>query len=224
VIVRHGSTDWSAAGRFTGAADVPLNAAGRAQAAATAGMLAGEPSLAGPIRVIASPLARAAETAAIIAGALGVGLAVEDGLREEGLGGWEGLTREEAARRFPGGYARWAAGDIGRFDGREGLEAVAARAVPALLRHLGSPPGLMTGPAGRPGLGARQEAPGGRGPAVVAVTHGNTALAIIGTLLGLPAGQWAELPFLPPGGARVLDWGAGPAGGGWASSRPAAAP
>ena len=205
-IVRHGSTDWSAAGRFTGSADIPLNAAGRAQAAATARTLTADPSFAGRIRLITSPLARAAETAAIIAGVLGAGLAVEDGLREEDLGAWQGLTREEAARRFPGSYARWAAGDIGPLDGREGLQAVAARAVPALLRYLGGPPAPKIRPADRTRSAARPDAAPGRAPAVVAVTHGNTALALIGTLLGLPAGQWADLPFLPPGGVRVLDW------------------
>ncbi len=221
--MRHGSTGWSAAGRFTGAADIPLNPAGRAQAAATARMLSGEPSFTGRVRVITSPQARAAQTAAIIAGVLGAVSAVEDGLREEGLGAWEGLTREEAARRFPESYKRWAAGDIGRFDGREGLEAVAARAVPALLRYVGRPPGPEIRVSGGPVSSIGPAVAARRGPAVVAVTHGNTALAIIGTLLGLPAREWAGLPFLPPGGARVLEWHADHATGGWASPRTVAA-
>ncbi|KQO93800.1 histidine phosphatase family protein [Leifsonia sp. Leaf264] len=72
LLVRHGETDWNRQGRVQGHTDIPLNDLGRAQALAAADVL----SSAEPTRIIASPLGRAAETAAIITEAIG-GPAVE---------------------------------------------------------------------------------------------------------------------------------------------------
>lgn len=41
VLIRHGETDWNRAGRSLGQADVPLNEAGRRQAALAARALSG---------------------------------------------------------------------------------------------------------------------------------------------------------------------------------------
>ena len=60
LLVRHGETDWNAAGRIQGCTDTPLNARGRAQALALAGRLRDER----PQRLYTSPLRRARETAA----------------------------------------------------------------------------------------------------------------------------------------------------------------
>jgi broad specificity phosphatase PhoE len=60
LIVRHGETDWNVAGRLQGWRDSPLTANGRAQAAAVAARLAGEPIDA----LVASDLGRTRETAA----------------------------------------------------------------------------------------------------------------------------------------------------------------
>src|SRR5262249_56736616 len=58
VLVRHGETDWSRAGKHTGRTDVPLNEAGQANARALAGSLAGRRFA----LVLTSPLSRAIET------------------------------------------------------------------------------------------------------------------------------------------------------------------
>lgn len=69
-LIRHGQTDWNAAGLFQGSADIPLNNVGRAQARETALALADIQWQA----IVSSPLQRARETAAIIAETLGLEL------------------------------------------------------------------------------------------------------------------------------------------------------
>ena len=82
-LARHGETDWNAVGRWQGHTDVPLNATGEAQARALAEVLRG----AGLSMVISSDLARAQETARIVAGLLDVPLAYVDvDLRERSFG------------------------------------------------------------------------------------------------------------------------------------------
>jgi probable phosphoglycerate mutase len=98
LLARHGETDWNREGRFQGHADPPLNEAGRAQARELAGRLASTPFDA----VYSSDLARAHETAEILAASHGVHVVAEVGLREVDVGSWSGLTRAEISARFPG--------------------------------------------------------------------------------------------------------------------------
>lgn len=97
LLVRHGQSEWNAAGRWQGQADPPLSDLGRRQArSATA-------SLGTVDAVFASDLRRASETALIIAGELGVGPVVIDAdLRERDAGEWSGLTRAEIEAQWPG--------------------------------------------------------------------------------------------------------------------------
>lgn len=84
--------------RWQGHTDIPLNDRGREQAAALAARL--RPYGVG--QVFSSDLARARETAAIVAQLLSVDAVVTDPrLRERGFGAFEGLTRDECAERFP---------------------------------------------------------------------------------------------------------------------------
>ena len=105
-LARHGETPWNADGRWQGHTDVPLSPRGRAQALALAARLRGL----GLAHVRASDLARARETAEIVARALGLSeVAIDPELRERAFGVFEGLTRAECAERFPEPWARYEA-------------------------------------------------------------------------------------------------------------------
>jgi probable phosphoglycerate mutase len=97
LLVRHGQSEWNAAGRWQGQADPPLTDLGRAQARAAARAIGGVDA------VFSSDLLRARETAEVIADCIGVGPVIEDpGLRERDAGEWSGLTRDDIHERFPG--------------------------------------------------------------------------------------------------------------------------
>jgi probable phosphoglycerate mutase len=93
LLVRHGETDWNAAGRLQGHTDEPLNDYGRRQARELAERLAAEDVDA----IYASDLARARETAEIVGARLGLPVALDPDLREKHWGTWEGLTGDERA-------------------------------------------------------------------------------------------------------------------------------
>jgi uncharacterized phosphatase len=120
-LVRHGETDWNRARKIQGKTDIPLNATGRAQAWET-GRLLTRRHWNG---IVTSPLARASETARIIAEEVGLPTPVPlDAIVERNYGEAEGLTGDELAARFPDGSA---------VAGRESREAVADRVLPALI-------------------------------------------------------------------------------------------
>lgn len=135
VLARHGQTAWNAAGRYQGQADPPLDDVGRAQAET----LAGELVRLRPAVVVSSDLRRARDTAAAVADRNGLELVSDRRLREVDLGGWEGLDRHEAARRYPGEYRAWIAGqDVAR-GGGETLAQAGVRgtaAVTSAVRRL----------------------------------------------------------------------------------------
>ena len=84
-LLRHGPTDWNAAGRIQGHTDIPLSSAGLARMAAL--------RLPFPAnRVYASPLLRARQTAEALALADPV---LDARLMEQHWGQWEGLTRDQ---------------------------------------------------------------------------------------------------------------------------------
>jgi len=89
--VRHGESEGNRDRRFTHSPDVPLTDAGREQARVAARRIA---SRFVPALVIASPFARARETADIIAAALGLPLQIEPDIREQSLGRFAGLPYE----------------------------------------------------------------------------------------------------------------------------------
>ena len=97
LLVRHGQSEWNAAGRWQGQQDPPLSDLGRRQARVAAGALGSVDA------VFASDLQRASETAAIIATELGVlPIVIDPDLKERSAGEWEGLTRAEIERDWPG--------------------------------------------------------------------------------------------------------------------------
>ena len=92
VLIRHGPTEWNEIGRVQGHTDIPLSEAGRARVKswrAPAEFLAHH--------WIASPLARARETAEILAGRAP---ALEPRIAEMHWGEWEGETLENLRARY----------------------------------------------------------------------------------------------------------------------------
>jgi len=128
LLARHGETEWNRVGRWQGQADPPLNDTGRQQARVLAAQLEDD----GIAAVFSSDLRRARETAGIVAERLGLPLTEEPALREIDVGSWSGLTREEVRDRYPEGFARWLAGEIGH-DG-ETREELSRRVVAAVER------------------------------------------------------------------------------------------
>jgi probable phosphoglycerate mutase len=130
-VARHGETDWNAQMRWQGHTDVPLNDTGRAQARALAQALRSSSPLAG---VVASDLARAHETARIVAAELGLAVAyVDPGLRERAFGVFEGLTREECETLHAEAWGAWLESKRPPRGGEE-HEALTVRVVAAVCR------------------------------------------------------------------------------------------
>jgi broad specificity phosphatase PhoE len=128
ILIRHGETEWSRAGRHTGRTDVPLTDAGRATASRLAQALATRHLVA----TFTSPASRAADTAKLA----GLHDPVPDpNLQEWDYGGYEGLTSAEIRRRRAGWYL-WRDGVIPGDAEHPGETAadVAARADAVLRR------------------------------------------------------------------------------------------
>lgn len=137
-IIRHGETAWNAEGRVQGQTDVPLSAAGEAQARALVAVLAGERFSV----IYASDLARVRQTAEPVARALGLAPRLDPALRERHYGKFETLTYAEARARLPEDYARFRAKDLDYdFGSGESLRRFNARAIACVgaiaARHAG---------------------------------------------------------------------------------------
>jgi broad specificity phosphatase PhoE len=176
LLVRHGQSEWNAVGRWQGQADPQLSDLGRRQAREAARAIGAVDA------VYASDLQRAAETAAIIAGEIGVGPVILDSdLRERDAGEYSGLTRAEIEERFPG-YLD----DHRRPPGWEPDAQLLARALRALAR-------------------IARDVPGGD---VLVVTHGGLVYTIeahLGTdfsRLANAEGRWVEIDA-PTGRLRL---------------------
>ena len=127
-LVRHGETEWSAAGQHTSRTDLPLTDAGKRQARGLRTLLAGvEPSL-----VLCSPRARAQDTARL------AGLDIDettDDLAEWDYGAYEGRTTEQIRRDDPD-WSLWTHGVPGGENRRqvaERADRVLSRAAKAML-------------------------------------------------------------------------------------------
>ncbi|KAH0971399.1 hypothetical protein GBA52_023555 [Prunus armeniaca] len=99
IVLRHGETAWNADGRIQGHLDVELNDAGRQQAAVVGDRLSKEPKIS---VVYSSDLARAYETAQIIAARCGgIKVVTDVDLRERHLGDLQGLVFRDTAKLNP---------------------------------------------------------------------------------------------------------------------------
>ncbi|MGH2788425.1 MAG: histidine phosphatase family protein [Actinomycetota bacterium] len=96
VLVRHGETEWSRAGKHTGRTDIPLTSGGRDQARQLGGALRNRRFA----LVLTSPLRRASETCRLA----GLGDAAEEcsDLREWDYGDYEGRTTADIRTEVDG--------------------------------------------------------------------------------------------------------------------------
>jgi glucosyl-3-phosphoglycerate phosphatase len=121
LLARHGETDWNRDGRWQGLSDTRLNDRGREQARELAGQIDGVDV------VYSSDLARARETADIVAERLGLEVRLDQRLRERGFGEWEGLNSGEIEERFAEAHRLWKAGEGVGAENAEPFDKFAAR-------------------------------------------------------------------------------------------------
>ncbi|MEW1565961.1 bifunctional RNase H/acid phosphatase [Streptomyces sp. NPDC093509] len=127
VLLRHGETPLTPQKRFSGSggSDPSLSDVGRQQAERAATALVARGTIQA---VVASPLARTRETAAVVAARLGLDVTVDDGLRETDFGAWEGLTFGEVRDRYPDDMNAWLGSpDVEPTGGGESFAATAHR-------------------------------------------------------------------------------------------------
>ncbi|MFN2608827.1 MAG: histidine phosphatase family protein [Acidimicrobiales bacterium] len=126
ILARHGETDANAARLLQGRMDLPLNDRGRRQAAAMAAAGVAR----GAAAVVCSPLRRARETAAALAGGdPGLEVVVDDRWIEVDYGELDGRPVAEAWAPL---WERWRADPDAVPPGGESLAAVGRRVRPAL--------------------------------------------------------------------------------------------
>ena len=180
-LVRHGATQLTAENRFSGAVGVDLSDEGRDQVRHLANRLAGDALQA----VYCSPLSRTVETAAILAEPHRLDPVHRDGLREISHGRWEGLTRDEVEKHFPGEYEAWDA-DPFTFapEGGESGLAVLARALPVV----------------------REVVLAHEGKDVLVVSHKATLRLILSSLLGFDARGYRDRLDQSPACLNVVDF------------------
>jgi probable phosphoglycerate mutase len=173
IILRHGETEWSKAGRHTGRTDIPLTPQGAAMAASLIPLMTRLAARDGIAAVFTSPAQRAVRTAAL-AGLGGEGAPGSLGgpeprkdpdLWEWDYGGYEGITTADIQRGRPGWFL-W----------RDGV-------IPGDVDH----PGETVEQVGeRVDRVLKRAAPLRAGGDVVLVAHGHVLRVLTARYLGLP--------------------------------------
>ena len=178
-LVRHGTTEWSLAGRHTSITDLPLTTQGEADAASVGRRLAFAPGA--PIREVwTSPRIRARRTLEIALSAPDLPspppVVVRDDLVEWDYGSYEGLTSAEIAERDPS-WSIWTNGG----PGGESPAEVSARA-----------DGVVTDLLAREGT-------------IALFSHGHFLRGLTARWLGLEIG-WGRALTLGAGSVCLLGW------------------
>lgn len=123
-LARHGRTAYNAIGRFQGHLPVPLDEVGRAEARDLARRAAEREWAA----LVCSPLARARETADVVAAAIGLAPREDARFAETDCGAWTDRTFASVIAEDPEGFAAFARADPAfRFPGGESFAEQAAR-------------------------------------------------------------------------------------------------
>jgi broad specificity phosphatase PhoE len=168
-LARHGQTAYNAEGRFQGHLPVPLDDTGREQARALAEVAADVPLAS----LWCSPLARARETAEIVAARIGLTPQEDARFAETDTGDWTGRSFAEIKAEDPEGFRRFLISDPAfRYPGGESFAEQSAR-VQEGLRALRAQPELL--------------------PALVVCHRGVIRLALAAAL-GDPSAGGREIP------------------------------
>ncbi|GEL94681.1 histidine phosphatase family protein [Cellulomonas composti] len=182
VLVRHGETAMTVSRGYSGSGEPgpPLNDDGHRQAMAAAALvervgrdLWGD--IAYPSEVLASPMVRTQQTAAIIAERLGLPVRTHELVKEADFGQWQGLTAEQIEARWPGQLEPWhTRADVRPPDG-ESIVDVGVRLTRVYDELLESE----------------------RGRTVVVVSHAVAIRAALGVAMGANPGSWSQLRVAP---------------------------
>lgn len=197
IVWRHGETEHNAGGILQGQLDTHLSAKGRDQAHVAAAVLARRQ----PVRLLASDLSRASETARALSAASGVEVEREPRLREIHVGAWQGLRHHEVVAGWPEAQNALGRGeDVPRGDTGERVVEVASRMRAVFDEVVEGLP---------------------EGGTVVLASHGFASRALVSDVLGLDFGvanqalvglhncHWAEL-VEHRSGWRLDAWNVGP--------------
>jgi broad specificity phosphatase PhoE len=133
LLVRHGETPWNREGRYQGRTDIPLSPSGEAQVKALGLRLADLPIA----LAIASPLARARNTAEAILAGRTTQLELDEGLLEISHGEWEGKLASDLELSHAEMLGTWRSQperNVPAGPGAETLGDVEDRAWPVLVR------------------------------------------------------------------------------------------
>jgi len=167
-LLRHGEVAACSPRRFLGRTDLPLNPGGVRQARTLGEELRHIPFA----DVVASPLQRAVQTAALVSGRPEEAVRVIAALAEIDLGQWEGHTVAEVRQRFPGLYERRGLDlEHVRPPGGESFGDLADRVCPALFALIWQTAGPL-----------------------LVVAHAGVNRVALSRLLGRPVGQALEIP------------------------------
>ena len=150
-MIRHGRTDWNDERRIMGREQVPLNDEGREMVEAVAGHLAGE----GIAAVYTGTLARARETAEILAGTWGVELIDEPRLDESAYEKWVGRSYSDL-KGDPDFDLYGTRPSASNFSSGEGMSGIQERALAAVARIAGETRGALSRNGPRPDAQARR--------------------------------------------------------------------
>jgi broad specificity phosphatase PhoE/ribonuclease HI len=183
VLVRHGVTDFTVEGRLDGRGgpDPALNAVGRQQAVA-AGRAVASLVQGHPTTVLTSSLARAVETGAAVAAALGVDAAPDADWDEQSFGEWDGRSVSDLVESERDAFRALRDDPTFRPPGGESHDELVARIVPAWER-------VVAG-----------------GGTTVVVCHRKPIIVVLGHLLGLPHDRAWRLAAAPGSLTAVEVW------------------
>jgi probable phosphoglycerate mutase len=149
LLVRHGSTAWTAERRMSGGDDAgpPLSEDGVEEVRRLAKVFAGGEftGLPQPVAVVSSPQLRARQTGDLLASALGLSatadVSEDAGWAELRFGAWHGLTYREIAAGWAGEHRKWQGSTSVAPPGGESLDDLVVRVAAARERLVGRYPG-----------------------------------------------------------------------------------